>query len=330
MNWVKRNIESFGGDPSKITIFGESAGSLDVCLHVASPLSRGLYQAAISESGGCTTFQTTAATAQTAADAFAMSLGCTGAGALDCLRDKSVADLLAGPTGAVAGTTMTGFGPIVDGDFMPDQPRKQFDEGDVAKVTYILGSNTDEGTLFTLASTVDSEESYRAALTARYPGRVDAIMQLYPLSDFMSETNPYLAALARVFGDSTLVCSTWDAATRYAKTGMATYMYNFDIPAPIAGLGATHGSELVYVFGTSPSFMPEETTISDQIQTYWTNLAKKGDPNGTGLLEWPKFSETSDSRINFSLQPSIVENFRSDKCKYWQGLYDERFAAEMP
>jgi para-nitrobenzyl esterase len=323
MQWVQHNIEAFGGDPTKVTIFGESAGSLDVCLHVASPKTRGLFQRAISESGGCTTFQTLKAAAQQTAEKLAAAVGC-GPADLACLRQKPVMDLLS------ATATAGAFGPIVDTDFLPAQPRALYDGGEIAKVPYILGSNTDEGTLFTLSMTnVNSEETYKAAITARFPTVADQVLAQYPSSAFMTESNPYLAALSRAFGDSSLVCSTWDAATRAAKAGSPTWMYNFDIPANVAGLGATHGSELVYVFGTSPSLTPEEQKTSDLMQSYWTNFAKAGDPNAMSLLAWPKFSEQTDSRVNFSLAPSVVSNFRSDKCKFWQGLYDARFSAGM-
>ncbi|HKP55112.1 MAG TPA: carboxylesterase/lipase family protein [Polyangiales bacterium] len=326
MSWVQRNIASFGGDPSNVTIFGESAGSLDVCLHVASPKSRGLFHKAVSESGGCTTFQATAATAQMTTDKLAAAVGCSGADTLACLRSKPVSQLLTAiPSGAGTG----GFGPNVDGEFFPKQPRQLFDSGDIAKVPYILGSNTDEGTLFTVATTVTSEDAYKAAIMTRYPAIVDKVLAFYPVSKFMSAMNPFNAALARAFGDGALVCSTWDTATRAAKAGAPVYMYNFDIPVSVGtNLGATHGSELVYVFGTSPALTDEQKKVSELMQSYWTNLAKAGDPNGASLVQWPKFSEAMDTRVNFSLMPSPVQNFRSEECKFWREQYDLRFAAE--
>src|SRR5262249_953634 len=149
LQWVHDNIAAFGGDPGNVTLFGESAGSLDTCLHVASPASAGLFQRAISESGGCTTKQRTTSDAATLAARFAPDMGCTGRGILGCLRGKAAADIMASPDITSTDPTVAiPFGPNVDGWFMPDQPRTIFDAGNAAKIPYLLGSNTDEGTLF--------------------------------------------------------------------------------------------------------------------------------------------------------------------------------------
>ena len=322
LQWVKQNIEKFGGDPANVTIFGESAGSLDVCLHVASPKSRGLFHRAISESGGCTTSQTTAQVAETRSAELAQKLGCSGDDSLKCLRGKSTEELLTAATGST-------FSVSVDGSFLPDQARALFDKGDIAKVPYILGSNTDEGTLFTTAlSNITTDEAYRAVISQRVGEKAaDAVMERYPVSKFKDEPKPYQAALARVFGDQTLVCSTYDSALRAAKAGAPTWMYNFDIPANMGGLGATHGSELVYVFGTSPNLSDPQKRASERIQAYWTNLAKQADPNGADLPKWPKFSAEQDVRLNLGLEFEVVEKFRTSECELWRSLYDASYNA---
>jgi para-nitrobenzyl esterase len=326
LDWVKKNIEKFGGDASNVTIFGESAGSFDVCFHVASPKSRGLFQRAISQSGGCTTLQTTKQKAEEQGAALAMKLGCTGSDALSCMRGKTPAEILdAASSDITSGGTLGG---IVDGDFIPEQARALFDRGDIAKVPYILGSNTDEGTLFLIGQTVANEEQYMAALEQRFGAAgAAAVAKQYPASKFGGD---YSAALARAFGDARLVCTTYDSALRAAKAGSKVYMYNFDVPANIPGglmLGATHGSELTLVFGSAPTFTDETRAVSDRLQGYWTNLSKSGDPNATGLLEWPRFTDTSNVRMNFGLEPSIVRDFRAEECAFWRASYDSEFAA---
>jgi para-nitrobenzyl esterase len=331
LTWVKDNIAKFGGDPGKITIFGESAGSLDVCFHMASLKTRGMFQGAISESGGCTTKQKTAAEGQAEAGMrLQTALGCADAA---CLRGKSVSDILNVPAGATA----PAYAAVIEGanGFLTDQPRALFDAGNIAKVPYILGSNQDEGTLFTLASAVPDEASFNAQLMMSFPGAdLAPILAAYPPSDYMTGGNPdYKARLARIVGDSRLVCTTSDSAIRAsaAAAGLpGVWMYNFNMPVVIESLmlslGATHGSELAHVFGTSPAFTDAEKANSAHMQNYWTNFAKNGDPNGSGEPKWDKFTEANNVRINFAVpMPTSVMNFRASECALWRAGYAKSF-----
>ncbi|HEX3759253.1 MAG TPA: carboxylesterase family protein, partial [Kofleriaceae bacterium] len=251
-----------------------------------------------------------------------------GAGALACLRGKAAADLMASPDVAAG----NGFGPDVDTQFLPDQPRTLYDTGKIAKVPYLLGSNTDEGTLFLPAAKPMTDQDYMADLTAMFGATAAAqVAAAYPVSNFATGVpNPQTAALARVIGDSRLVCTTFDTAVRTAHTGASVYMYNFDVPVPAlvsTTLGATHGSELTSVFGTSPTFGsdPSGKAVSDLMQRYWTNFARTGNPNAGADLNWPALTESQNVRINFALQPSVVTDFRATECAFWREAYAVQF-----
>ena len=324
LEWVRDNIIAFGGDAANVTLFGESAGSQDTCLQVASPGSRGLFHRAISESGGCTTRHPTAAEAAARAEALAAAVGCSGAGSLGCLRQVPAAALLAQV--ASSGEDLN-IDPVVDGGFLPDQPRALFDAGDYAKVPYILGSNADEGTLFLLGTPpVTTEAEYLAALQSRFGDLAEEIAAVYPAADFSSPQ----AALARVVGDSGLVCGTYDSARRAAAGGAPVYLYNFarpiplDILAPLM-LGATHGAEIAYVFGSVVPTEEVDRMLGLAMQGYWTRFARTGDPNGDAALAWPNYDDANDQRINFDSEISVVSDFRRAQCEFWWGVYDAQF-----
>ena len=335
LQWVHDNIAQFGGDPGNVTLFGESAGSLDTCLHVASPASggAGLFQRAISESGGCTTRQPTDAEAAAVATKFATDLGCTGAGSLNCLRGKAAADIMASPDVASTDPTVAlPFAPDIDDWVMPAQPRQIYDDGNAAKIPYLLGSNTDEGTLFLPATKPATLDDYMAALTRMFGATVAGqVAALYTMDKFMNAMpNAATAALARVIGDSRLVCTTFDTAERQAHAGAPVFMYNFDIPVPTAiapGLGATHGSELTFVFATSPLLAtdPAQQAASAAIQRYWTNFAKTGNPNGAPDPNWPALTEATNVRMNLSTTPAVVNDFRAQECAFWRAGYAMQF-----
>ena len=317
--WVRSNIAAFGGDPGNVTIFGESAGSADVCFHVVSPASRGLFHRAISQSGGCTTRQDTAAEGDALARRIADAVGCADAAdQLACLR--------AAPVGALLDSDVA-VGPTVDGGFLPDQPRVLLAAGDFADVPYVLGSNADEGTIFFLGiPPVTSEDEYLAALRERWGDRAEEIARVYPASAFASPQD----ALERVVGDSGLVCGTYDSARRVAAAGGPVWLYNFarwvQIPElqPL-DLRALHGAEIAYVFGSPPPPTGADAALVEAIQGYWTRLARDGDPNGDDAVSWPRYDDADDRRLNLDVPISVVRDFRRTECGYWWGVYDAEF-----
>jgi para-nitrobenzyl esterase len=338
LQWVKNNIAKFGGDPGNVTIFGESAGSSDVCYHVASPGSRGLFHRAISESGGCTGrfgLQANASGATQLINTFAKELGCdTATDQLSCLRGKSIDDVLANahqpnPTSG-SGDSGFSFAVVVDGagGFLPAEPRALFDQGDIAQVPYLLGSNTDEGTLFTYAATpVTTEADYKAALLTRFGAAfADQVAAVYPASKYDGK---YQSALTRAVGDSMLGCGTHDSARRAAKAGRKVFMYNFNIPWTISEiLGAAHASEISHVFGNPVNADAASQAVSDAMNTYWATFAKTGDPNYAGApATWPQFTpdaNDNDKRLQLDSGWAILDNFRKEECTLWRKYYDSQ------
>jgi len=333
--WVRKNIAKFGGDPGNVTIFGESAGSADVCYHMASPGSHGLFHRAISQSGGCTIRsvgpeQATAAVAPKMV-AYGNAVGCPeGPEQLACLRAAPVEKLLAnsmqpmpGAGGGFGG--QWSFAAVLDGagGFLPDTPQAIFDRGEIARVPYLLGSNNDEGTTFVIRATpLTSEAEYLADLQARFGAGAAQVAALYPASKFGGNYN---AARARVIGDSGVVCSTQDTAQRAAKAGLRVYLYNFNVAWSLApaALLAGHAGEISHVFGAPylPQPDPQSEQVGAAMNGYWARFAKSGDPNGPGApASWPLFETTSDKRLQLDPSWQILDNFRSEECAFWRKL----------
>jgi para-nitrobenzyl esterase len=332
LQWVRNNISAFGGDPAKVTIFGQSAGGHSVNYLVASPLGKGLFARAIGESAGGfapatarTYFGHTLRSLKLSEQSGLRLAAAFGAKSIADLRKVPAQDILAAPT-----LDDDDMGWVMqDGYVLPDTVDHIFAQGRQNDVPVIMGFNSNEGASFA------HERSLKAfdAQTAKdMGGRAAEYARLYPASDDVSATKASeMAARDNHFG-----WQTWTWARLQTATGKSPiYWFYFDVHPPIpdsdpsvkrepVDWGAHHGAEIPYVFGTfypnAWAWTARDRRLSAVVSDYWVNFAKTGDPNGAGLAPWKPFDPRRPARMDFDEAPSQRPVANLEHLAFWDSL----------
>ncbi|MBK7131362.1 MAG: carboxylesterase family protein [Bacteroidales bacterium] len=331
LEWIQKNIAVFGGDPERVTIFGESAGGIAVSMLCASPLAKGLFHGAISQSGGSfgptrlTTYpgenMKTLQQAEQAGIEYAQKVGVA-----------TIADLRKiEPDKLPMGMGMGGAWPIVDGVVIPDDQYLLYEAGKYNDIPILVGYNSDEGASFSREKT---PEEYFEGVKTRYGKFADDLIKVYPAAE--TSVPKTARDLAR---DAAFGWQTWIWARLQSKTGKSKVFYYYfdqhpDYPkdSPRYGFGSPHGQDVAYVFMQLDKSKPETTQsdfeISEAMGTYWTNFAKYGDPNGKGVPMWPAFSDANPEVMYLGPTPHIGPVPSAESLKVLDEYFSWRRTAE--
>jgi para-nitrobenzyl esterase len=327
LQWVKKNISAFGGDPNNVTVAGESAGAIMVGALVGSPQAKGLFHRAIAESGGWMglTMARMASSAQAQEN---------GAKAVAALGVKSMAELRAKPLEGLTGLTSSGL--VVDGYIIPEDLSLTFMNGKQNAVDVLTGSNKDEANFGICGATAGlvgrgggrggmTLDAFKTNAQRRFGDAAGDYAKLYGVSSD-SETQP--AAHIACADEINWNMRQWSAAQ--AKMGKKGYTYFFTRVPTLNGQpspqGATHTAEISYAFNNpkgqaNQTWDEVDTKLGDAMSSYWVNFITKGDPNGAGLANWPQFRDMNSKVMVLGNTPQAEAEPPAEKLKFFAAAY---------
>ncbi|KAK3714904.1 hypothetical protein QZH41_010905, partial [Actinostola sp. cb2023] len=361
LKWVQQNIAAFGGDPDQVTIFGHSAGGISVSNHLISPLSKGLFRRVIAQSGSSVNpFSGIRSNSTKALGTFSKALSCDITAATDqlmaCLRSKNVSEIFSAqlqvslPAMKADPSLVT---VVVDGDFLPDDPKVLLKQGRVNKADVMLGVTANEGGIYALVAPDVFNEGINLnvmemmirqhlVLTGPLTANQNKLVEDATLFEYLDHRDlgnriKHRQALFDVSSDSMFNAPAIFQTSALAQTGNPVYFYVFDhhphFSKSPTWTGAYHAVDVPFTLGMPfksdgfsevfkaifSEFSDLEAGLSRYVMKLWTNFAKHGDPNRGSVtpVTWPRYNSTGHVHLRISMEPKVEHSLRERKVAFW-------------
>jgi len=360
MKWVNKNIERFGGNPAKVTIFGVSAGGASVALLMLSPLASGLYQNVIMQSGTAIALFSHLERQEAAlrARSFAEAVGCDMSSLKECAKKKSVKEILSAQLKVFLEPNFLPFAPVVDGYFLPDSPAKLLRAGNFNKSNIIVGVTRDDGSVFvnTIPGATEGlnvsdgmpreifEQEIEKRIWIRNQNPEMPELLIYQYTDWSNASDPYVLRqrFLDINTDASFKAPAIESADAFVKKQATTYVFQLEIapkfffsfPVP-AWSGIFHGADALYLFGF-PLLMPKKYTtdreikFSKDLMIIWSNFAKTGNPNSPTPLKttWPQYTADRGEYLGLSPNLTVRSKMRPEKMALWNEFLPSQLRLE--